>query len=479
MKSKLRYYLLSALFLSVFTSCDDLINIDPVSEIPASEMWQSTREVKAGVNQLYSLFRTTMRRNYYYWGEFRSDNFIEGSSLATDQQEIVRNILTSSHPSSMWSDLFRMINQANLAIKYIPDAKMNTIAEKEDYLAQSYAMRALGYFYAVLVWGDVPLYTEPNEIYDERLYKTRADADSILRNVVLEDLKKAESMTSFVVNKERKRISLMGIRAIMADVYMWLHEYNLADQTIEKIKRTSDFVALADNIDSWSKLFTEELQKKAPDRSPTTDEYSSKELIFVIHFDMDEVGTYGYSLAYSLFYGPKGSRSVSISDPFISKFENGDLRKDHIVTNVSGDWRFTKFAKGTISTSLSQTCEVAYPVYRMTDMILLQAEAKANMGKWDEALDLVKTIRQRAGLSTPSSVSFNSLDELVDFILKERQIELVGEGRRWFDLLRTNRWKKVMEPINGMKTEGNQWFPIYFQHLDDNPLLKQNSYYGS
>ena len=87
MKSKLRYYLLSALFLSVFTSCDDLINIDPVSEIPASEMWQSTREVKAGVNQLYSLFRTTMRRNYYYWGEFRSDNFIEGSSL--DRKSVV------------------------------------------------------------------------------------------------------------------------------------------------------------------------------------------------------------------------------------------------------------------------------------------------------------------------------------------------------------------------------------------------------
>lgn len=465
--------------MSMFTSCDSLINLDPISEIPASEMWKSSREVKAGVNQLYSLFRTTMRRNYYYWGEFRSDNFVQGSSLATDQQEVMNNILTSSHESSMWTDLYRMINQANLAIKYIPDANMNSIAEKDDYLAQSYAMRALGYFYAVRVWGDVPLYTEPNEVYDEKYYKARTNGDSILRNVVLEDLKKAESLTTLIVNKERKRISLVGVRAIMADVYMWLGEYNLADQTIDKIKRIPDFVGLAQNIDAWSKLFTEELQKKAPDRAPATDEYSSKELLFVIHFDMDEVGTYGYSLVYSWFYGPKGNRSASISDPFIAKFTSGDLRKDHTITNVSGDWRFTKFAKGTISTSLAQTCEIAYPVYRMTDMILLQAEAKANLGKWSEALDLVKIIRTRAGLSTPSSVSFNSLDQLIDFILDERQKELVGEGKRWFDLLRTNRWKKVMKPINGMNIEGNQLFPIYYQHLDDNPLLKQNAYYGN
>lgn len=40
---------------------------------------------------------------------------------------------------------------------------------------------------------------------------------------------------------------------------------------------------------------------------------------------------------------------------------------------------------------------MAYPIYRYSDMILLQAEARARMGKWEEALDLVKQIRDRAG----------------------------------------------------------------------------------
>ncbi len=465
-------------FILVFTSCN-LIDIDPISEIPADQMWKTQRDAHAGVNELYGMFRTAMRQNYYYWGEFRSDNFVQGSSLATDQMELMNNLLTSSHSSSNWSALFAMINQANLAIKYVPQADISSVAEKEDLLAQSYAMRALGYFYAVRVWGNVPLYTEPNELFSEDLYKDRTDTDYILRNVILEDLKMAESLTSLVVNKERKRISIMGIRAIMADVYMWLGEYSLADQTIQKLKGHPDFIGLETDIDSWSKLFTEELQYKAPDHSPAIDEYSSKELIFLIHFNMAEVGTNGYSLVYRWFYGPLGNRSASISDPFISKFEPGDLRKDHIVTNQSGDWRFTKFAKGLISSTLASTCEVAYPIYRMTDMILLQAEAKAHQGNWDEALDLVKPIRTRAGLPTPASSSFTTTDQLINFILKERQIELVGESRRWFDLLRTNKWKEVMEPINGLSEDGNELFPIYYQHLDDNPKLKQNAYYGS
>lgn len=479
MKNKIYIKIELIILFFLLVSCDKLIDLEPISEIPADKMWKELKDTRAGVNEMYALFRKTMRQNYYYWGEFRSDNFVRGNSLATDQQEVIDNLLTSSHNAAIWTNLFQVINQANLAIKYVPKLEKGSVREKDDLLAQSYAMRALCYFYAVRVWGDVPLYTEPNEVFDEQSYRERTNAEYVLRKVVLEDLKKAEALTSLVVNKERKRISIGAIRAIMADVYMWLNEFSLADQMITKLRTSPAFINVATDINEWSKLFTEELSKKNPDYSPDMDDYSSKELIFLIHFDMAEVGHNGYSLVYRWFNGPLGSRFVSISDTFLAKFEAGDLRKSHIVSNAGDDWRFTKFAKGFISTTLSSSCEVAYPIYRMTDMILLQAEARANMGKWDEALDLVKIIRTRAGLSTPSSVSFTSLDELIDFILKERQIELVGEGRRWFDLLRTKRWKKVMGPINGLSKDGNELFPIYYQHLDDNPKLTQNPFYGN
>ena len=90
----------------------------------------------------------------------------------------------------------------------------------------------------------------------------------------------------------------------------------------------------------------------------------------------------------------------------------------------------------------------------------------------------MKQIRDRAGLQTLTENDFASEDELVNYILRERQVELAGEGRRWFDLLRTGQWKTVMQPINGLCKDGNELFPIHYSHIIENPNIVQNEYYG-
>ncbi|NLO70361.1 MAG: RagB/SusD family nutrient uptake outer membrane protein [Porphyromonadaceae bacterium] len=468
----------------LLNSCKDFLDEQPISEIPAKNMWKTSRDAKAGVNEIYGLFRQTMRDNYFYWGEFRSDNFAPGAPSATNQERLIRNLLTTDHPATLWSKLYQMINQANLAIKYLPDIDMPSIAERDDYLGQAYAMRALGYFYAVRVWGDVPLFTEPNEKYSEDIYQGRTDKNEILQKVILEDLKKAEGLMDKVRNLERKRISICGVWAIMADVYMWMKDYNLADQTITKINNfrsnnnTTVFVGFEPDIATWRKLFVEELNGKASDDTPQNDEYTTKEFIFVIHFNMDEVGTNGYSYMYQWFTG-SGNRAGVLSDVFMAKLDDNDKRKPLIALNHQNGWELNKFIGGTISTTLNKTCVVAYPVYRYTDMLLLQAEARVRMGKWEEALDLVKKVRDRAGLITPTAMDFTDENELIDFIMTERQIELVGEGRRWFDLVSNDRWKQVMKPINGMENDGNEVFPIHFSHTNENKKINQNPYYGN
>lgn len=472
------------LLIGSFISCSSFLDEEPVSEIPAKNMWKTSRDAKAGINEIYGLFRQTMRENYFYWGEFRSDNVSPGAPSATNQERIIKNLMTTDHPSTQWTDLYKMINQANLAIKYLPGIDMPSIAERNDFLGQAYAMRALGYFYAVRVWGDVPLFTEPNEKFSDAIYKERTDKNYILYNIILEDLKKAENLMDRVKNLERKRISICGVWAIMADVYMWLEDYNMADQTISKISNykvnnnTTVFVGFDPDIATWRKVFVEELNGKASDNTPENDEYTTKELIFLIHFNMDEVGTNGYSYMYQWFTGA-GNRACVLSNVFLSKLDDTDKRKSLVTQNYQNGWELNKFIGGTISTTLNKTCQVAYPVYRYSDMLLLQAEARVYMGKWEEALDLVKKVRDRAGLPTPTSMDFGSEEDIINFILDERQIELVGEGRRWFDLLRSNRWKETMKPINGMEQDGNELFPIHFSHIYENPKLVQNSYYSN
>ena len=164
---------------------------------------------------------------------------------------------------------------------------------------------------------------------------------------------------------------------------------------------------------------------------------------------------------------------------FDEKDMQGDQRKDFTVKYYQNGNELRKYMAGDISNSLNKTCEVAYPIYRYTDMMLLQAEARAHQGKWGEALDLVKTVRDRAGLNTLTENDFASEEEVVNYILRERQVELAGEGRRWFDLLRTEKWKEVMKPINGMEQDGNELFPIHYSHILENPKIVQNTYYGN
>ena len=150
-----------------------------------------------------------------------------------DQARVINNLMSTDEKCAKWTTLYQMINQTNLAIKYVPNISMPDVADRNDYLGQAYALRALAYFYAIRVWGDVPLFIEPTEKYSEAIYKERTDKNYILEHVILPDLKKAESLINRNKNYERKRISICGVWAIMADAYMWAEEYNLADQTID------------------------------------------------------------------------------------------------------------------------------------------------------------------------------------------------------------------------------------------------------
>ena len=198
---KIKYILAALLLVSGFSSCESFLDEQPVSELPADQMWTSSREAKAGVSQIYGFFRSAMRENYFYWGEFRSDDFAPGASTAATQQRVIDNQLTTDLNCTKWTALYQVINQANLCIKYLPGVDMPSVSDRNDLLGQAYGMRALAYLYAVRVWGDVPLFTEPNEEYSQEIYRERTDMNYILREVVLEDAKKAESLIDRTKNK--------------------------------------------------------------------------------------------------------------------------------------------------------------------------------------------------------------------------------------------------------------------------------------
>ena len=92
----------------------------------------------------------------------------------------------------------------------------------------------------------------------------------------------------------------------------------------------------------------------------------------------------------------------------------------------------------------------------------MAAEAN-NRGNLDEtkALAYLNQVRERAfGDSSHNSSATGAA--LTDAILDERRHELLGEGHRFFDLVRTGR---AAQAIDGFVAGKHELFPIPFQEI--------------
>ena len=470
--------------LGIATAGCSYLDVDPISEVPASEMWKNQRDVNAGIAEIYASFRTALRSNWFSWGEMRSDNFVLYQELPSEYSKLLLNQMTTDLPSTNWTSLYKVISNTNFAIQNIPDADITDQALKNDYLAQAYAMRALCYFYAVRVWGAVPVYLEPVDNLKKAEVKGRTPMDEVLRDVIIPDLEMAESLIN-PANVERKRISRNAIYAILADAQMWLGEWEAADATIDRFMAangspsaaiTNSKVVFQKDIVALKNTFVEALNNKDGDNNPTVDEYGDpNEFIFVIHQNIGEAGLNNYSLIWSILGCGMGQGSTVVLSPKLQQiYEDAAARapvdkrfEQYLCPSKSSaeSYQVHKYmANGTrVNYQDYINCQVAYPIYRYTDVLLMQAEVKANLDKWQDALNTVQFVLERAGVSSrlPSVSNFSSRDELIDYILDQKQIEQVGEGKRWFDLVRNHRAVEVMNPINGLSDQREELFPIH------------------
>jgi starch-binding outer membrane protein, SusD/RagB family len=93
------------------------------------------------------------------------------------------------------------------------------------------------------------------------------------------------------------------------------------------------------------------------------------------------------------------------------------------------------------------------------------AEAKAELGESGDALNLVNQIRQRAFGDAAHNISASG-DALKDAILEERKLELLGEGTRRWDLIRSGKFpekamavrQEMVTMINNLKSQGYHQF---------------------
>ena len=444
------------------TSCDSLLDIDPPSDsMTEDKMYSSVETIKVAANGLYT---HNFLNNFTYFqvielnlglcsDELRSrnSNVAEYEDGSFDQ--------FSGWFSNQWRFPYQSIYQANDFINHVEATDFLDENTKNGFLGQARYFRAYAYFMLVNAFGDVPLILSTD--VNEAAHQTNVPASEI-NKFIIEDLEKAEKeLKDF--EGPTTRITREAIQALLSRVYLYTERWKDAKNMANKLIPTADG-------GSGSKFQLETINKVFKS--------SSKESILSINMEgFSGPGTYsGYTRI--------GTFMVDgwyyLSQNLVKELQKDakDLRNTWTKPHKRDSELYCPYKYQNRSTPKSPADAEYLVLLRLGEQYLIRAEANAQLGNTEAALNDINLIRNRAGVDSIESV--DNKEELMLVIEHERRKELFGEcGHRWYDLRRTHRANAVYSATDYKKNwkTYKTCLPIPDLEIARNPALKQNEGY--
>lgn len=490
----MRKILVFSMMLFLMTSClNKSLNVEPLSDISSEIYWKSEKDVRATFNASYAHLLNAYKAGFLYWNEARSDNFLgKATGSVIQYQDITFNNLNASLPPANWNNWYKMVSIANYALHFIPGmGNVMTIEKRNHLLSEAYFIRAFAYFNLYRIWGDVPMITEPVLKRTDVTKPSKTNKEQIIK-LVREDLEKA--MTLVNDNEQELFIYSPGaLYALSTDVAMWLKDYDMAidcSQRLFNLNRYSvenvDFSLVCSNAQTKDNIWT--LKWSFVNNSYNTIVgyyYNTSDVLIptrVMYEKWQDWENWSTTI--------DKRRVATLDMTRMSAYGNNHVNR---IPTSSRIWKWTPGVK-----AIPEDVDEAYiPLYRFADIVLLRAEALNKKERYAEAIEQMNRVRKRAGLTEKtlayylngsSEVDANLLEEE---ILQERQFELFAEGKRWFDLMRTQKLVSVMNAHfdgyitnyggTGFKRYTDEWqlyWPIHQDILNENEnLLPQTGNY--
>lgn len=498
-----KYILIFALVL-MFSSCGkDFLNVKPKGSQLEENYYQNADEAFAGLVAIYDQIGGTSNG---YINKFTAnltpvDDHYAGGGGATDLISLQSWSDFTLDPATgpqgdLWDRGFSGIFRANVLISKLPDIPMEDNLRNR-FMAESKFLRAYFYFDLVRWFENIPLFKQP--LSGDQIYSVvQADPAEVFA-FMIEDLTAAipDLPNTVPAVTENGRATVGAARALLGKVYLNRGEYSLAAAEFEKVNgepgTTSQYgYKLLSNYDDLWKF----------------DNKGNSEGIFMVKAtskkNWDNWGCIACAEGNWLntMSAPRNYNrlddtapdyfsgwSFFVITPELEGIMNGDPRYGKSIVNVQSmeDAGLVTYEKGYMNTGyflgkfLPMQSDVSiggidfgnfeqdmYDI-RLADTYLLEAEAIVKGGlSMGRAQALLDAVRNRVGLP--------SVPVTLDAIKLERRFELVGEGHRWFDLI---RWGDAAQALSfkGFTQGRNELLPIPLLELE-NTLLKQNKEYG-
>lgn len=416
--------------------------------------------------------------------------------------------------AAIYSRIFYTITLSNEFIRNantrIGSESGSFLADLKAYKAEARFLRALSYWHAIDMFGNVPFVTEndlPGAFFPKRINRT--DLFAYIEN----ELKEIENEITPAKQNEYARADKGAVWFLLAKLYLNAKVYINTDKNTEALSYINKVISGGYSLDNnYQRIFS-------------ADNNTSPEIIFPIAFDGQNTQQYGgmtFILHASngggmpLFGIDGGWGGIRTIKDFVSKFnitesnfssntqyQGNDKRGMFFFDPASWQWNITNVGTFTHGIGVTKFKNVKangdpapnahatfvstdFPMFRLADAYLMYAEAVVRGGTGGDlatAVGYVNALRQRAYGNSSGNIS--SSDLTLDFILDERSRELYWEGHRRTDMVRfgqlTNgtyvwQWKGNVQ--NGIQTASyRDLYPIPINDLNANPNLVQNPGY--
>lgn len=472
----------------VLPSCKKFLEENPQHQVSVANFYKTEEDAIAAVNAIYGYLNSTStgstagvyHSTFWVIAGVASDEMLTQQLGAPDLDQLA----TFSHgPQNnslfeTWQMHYKTITVANIAIERIPRISMNETL-KTRLLNEAKFLRALMYFDLVRMFGDVPLVT--TEI--EPLKPSRATASSVY-DLIISDLLSAEELPlSYPAGQGRGRATSGAAKSILAKVYLTKKEFDKAEAKALEVINSNQY-ELWEDFASVFKLSSR----------------NGKEAIFSVGFgdaggaiSFWEVGQFnvrllprelteagvenaqGWQMPTEHLYNSYEANDRRRAVTFITEVQRTNGSTLQIRPYIQKYWDRVAEPKGNGSFN-------DYPVIRYADVLLIYAEAANENGNSQAAHEYINKVRKRARFN--GTTYLNVLADYMGLtkeqfraaVLKERRMEFVAEGQRWFDLARTGTLETLVPPAKpGVVPQAKHYvFPIPQRERDLNENLSQN-----
>ena len=492
---KLTYLYLFLLAFALSSCVDDLVEREPEYNLGSENFFNSEGEYMEALIGAYDLLQTTYANNIL--GEIASDNTVCGGESATDVigwQQIDDMIHTpvNSNLQDIWNWMFAGVNRCN----YILEFQDKTDFEgKEQIIAETRFLRAYYYFELVKWFGPVPL--------KETRFQS-GDETSIPRSSVSDVYAFIEADLQYAVDNllefapQSGRVSLAAAQSLLGKAYLYQEKYQLAAAILDDVILSENYSLVTNFADIF-----EHTGENGPE-SIFEVQYSDAEGAGFGCLQCSEGNVAVGFMGIRNYDGPLYDSGYSFNlpvDEAYNSYEDGDTRRDASILFMqtwaaeNQDWNGGEgisYGQGYEHTDYfnrkylprkgdqnlgdaNLTNPNNYRAIRYADVLLMAAEAfnRGNIND-EKARTYLNRVRERA-FGNQDNNSTASGPALTNEIWEERRLELMGEGHRFFDLVRTGQ---AAQEINGFTTNKHEIFPIPFEEIQfSNGNWEQNPNY--